>query len=152
MLKKSVITKVKKLHEDAILPQYASANDSGADLFAIEKYVVPAGERIIAKTGLAIELPISYEAQIRSKSGIALKAGVMVLNSPGTVDEGYRGEVGVILYNTSKIPYVIEKGDKIAQMVIVPVEQSEFQEVDELSDTSRGQGGFGSTGLKAKNV
>lgn len=140
-------TKVKKLHEDAILPQYASNSESGADVFAIQDYVVKAGERVLVKTGIAIELPQGYEAQVRSKSGIALKSGVMVLNSPGTIDESYRGEVGVILFNTSKEDYIIEKGHKVAQLVIVPVEQTMFIEAEELSDSVRGEGGFGSTGL-----
>lgn len=141
------VTKVKKLHEDAKLPVYANKlGDSGADVFAIDDYSIAPGERALVKTGIAIVLPDGYECQVRSKSGLALKRGLMVLNSPGTVDNGYRGEVGVILYNTSNETQHIEKGDKVAQLVIVPVQQSLFVEVDEMDETSRGAGGYGSTG------
>lgn len=140
-------TKVKKLHKDAKLPVYANEfGDSGADVFAIDNYSIAPGERALVKTGIAIVLPDGYECQVRSKSGLALKRGLMVLNSPGTVDNGYRGEVGVILYNTSNETQHIEKGDKVAQLVIVPVQQSLFVEVDEMDETSRGAGGYGSTG------
>lgn len=141
------VTKVKKLHEDAKLPVYANKlGDSGADVFAIDNYSIAPGERALVKTGIAIVLPDGYECQVRSKSGLALKRGLMVLNSPGTVDNEYRGEVGVILYNTSNETQHIEKGDKVAQLVIVPVQQSFFVEVDEMDETSRGAGGYGSTG------
>lgn len=141
------VIKVKKLHEDAKLPVYANKfGDSGADVFAIDNYSIAPGERALVKTGIAIVLPDGYECQVRSKSGLALKRGLMVLNSPGTVDNGYRGEVGVILYNTSNETQHIEKGDKVAQLVFVPVQQSLFIEVYEMDETSRGAGGYGSTG------
>ena len=145
-MNKNLVTKVKKLREDAILPKYASSGHSGADLFTPEAVVIRAGERKLVKTGIAIALPEGYEAQVRSKSGLALKAGLMVLNSPGTVDEKYRGEVGVIIFNTDENDYEFNAGDKIAQLVISPISQSHFIEVDELDETDRGQGGFGSTG------
>lgn len=141
-------TKVTKLHKDAKLPVYANEkSDSGADVFSIDNYTLQPGERKLIKTGIAIALPDRYECQVRSKSGLALKKGLMVLNSPGTVDNGYRGEIGVILYNASNETQLIEKGDKIAQLVIVQVEQTQFIEVNKLpEDTSRGESGFGSTG------
>lgn len=145
-MKKEIMTKVKKLREDAILPAYAGSGDSGADLFTPEEVTVKAGERILIKTGIAIALPDGYEAQVRSKSGLALKKGLMVLNSPGTVDNLYRGDVGVIMYNSSNEDHTFAAGDKIAQLVIVPVEQSNFEIVDELDETDRGGNGFGSTG------
>lgn len=148
MLDKNVNTKIKKLVEDAKLPTYASNGDSGADLYSIENRVLRPGERALIRTGIAIALPEGHEAQVRSKSGIALKNGVMCLNSPGTVDESYRGEVGVILYNSSCNDYEVKKGEKIAQMVIKPVYQSNFEVVEELDETTRGGKGFGSTGLK----
>lgn len=139
--------KVKKLHEDAKLPQYANQwSDSGADVFSIEKYEIKPGERVLVKTGIAISVSDGYECQVRSKSGLALKRGLIVLNSPGTVDNGYRGEVGVIICNLSNETQIIEKGDKVAQLVIVPVGQAIFLEVNELDSTTRGDGGFGSTG------
>ena len=138
---------VKKLHEDAKLPQYANQwGDSGADVFAIDNYELQPGERKLIKTGIAIVLQDGFECQVRSKSGLALKRGLFVLNSPGTVDNGYRGEIGVILCNLSKEVQVIEKGDKVAQIVVVPVGQAAIVEVKEIDSTSRGEGGFGSTG------
>lgn len=145
-MNKNLVTKVKKLREDAVLPRYASSGDSGADLFTPDAVTIIAGERKLIKTGVAIALPDGYEAQVRSKSGLALKAGLMVLNSPGTVDEKYRGEIGVIIFNTDKTDYEFNAGDKIAQLIISPISQSHFIEVDELDATDRGEGGFGSTG------
>jgi dUTP pyrophosphatase len=104
--------------------------------------------RAIIKTGLFIELPIGFEAQVRPRSGLAAKKGITVLNSPGTVDADYRGEIGVILVNLSQEPFVVENGERIAQLVIAKHERAEWIEVDELSETSRGTGGFGSTGVK----
>jgi dUTP pyrophosphatase len=105
-------------------------------------------ERTIVKTGLFIELPIGYEAQVRPRSGLAAKKGITVLNSPGTVDADYRGEIGVILVNLSNEDFVIENGERIAQLIIAKHERAEWVEVQELSETSRGKGGFGSTGVK----
>lgn len=147
MLEKKVKTLVKKIHPDAILPKYATDGDSGADVCTYEDVTIPAGERVLVKTGIVIALPYGHEAQVRSKSGLAFKAGIQVLNSPGTVDEGYRGEVGVILYNTGKFDYLFKKGDKIAQLVVKPVYQSIFEETTgELDSTERGEGGFGHNG------
>jgi dUTP pyrophosphatase len=109
--------------------------------------LVPLG-RVIVKTGLFIELPMGYEAQVRPRSGLAIKKGITVLNSPGTVDADYRGEIGVILVNLSNEDFVIENGERIAQLIIAKHERAEWIEVQELSETSRGEGGFGSTGVK----
>ena len=105
-------------------------------------------ERTIVKTGLFIELPIGYEAQVRPRSGLAAKKGITVLNSPGTIDADYRGEIGVILVNLSNEVFVVENGERIAQLIIAKHERAEWIEVQELSETSRGEGGFGSTGVK----
>lgn len=140
--------KIKKLSDEAIIPKYAKKGDAGADLYSIEDTIIKPNERKLIHTGIAIELPENHEAQVRSRSGLALKNGIVVLNSPGTVDEGYRGEVGVILCNLGQVDFAITKGMKIAQMVIKPVEQARFLEVEQLSDSDRGQGGFGSTGVK----
>lgn len=138
--------KVKKLHEDAVLPSYANRGDAGMDLYSIEDGGITPGERCLIRTGIAIELPKGVEAQIRPRSGLALKKGITVLNTPGTIDEGYRGEVGVILINHSDEIVFIKKGDRIAQMVINKVESVKIEEVKGLSGTDRGKGGFGSTG------
>ena len=140
------IVKVKQLTENAVEPQYAKAGDAGADLRAVESMAIFPGDSALVKTGIAIELPAGYEAQVRPRSGLAYKKQVTVLNTPGTVDEGYRGEVGVILINHGKTTFHIEAGDKIAQLVIKPVEQAHFELVEELSTSDRADGGFGSTG------
>ena len=139
--------KIKKLHPDAHIPEYAHFGDSGADLFATEEAMLQPMERKAVGTGLSAEVPQGFELQVRPKSGLALKSGLTVLNTPGTIDFGYRGEIKVILINLSMEPYTIEKGQKIAQLVVAPVAYANFREVDDLSDTSRGGGGFGSTGL-----
>lgn len=140
--------KIKKINESAILPQYAHEGDAGLDLFSIEEKIIKPGETVLIHTGIQIELPKSTEAQIRPRSGLALKHSITVLNTPGTIDEGYRGEIGVILINHSKVSFTVEKGMKIAQMVIKPVLKVSIQEVNELSLTERADGGFGSSGLK----
>jgi len=140
--------KVKRIHKDAKLPRCAHFNDAGLDLFAVEEVLIKASETALIKTGIQIELPIQTEAQIRPRSGLALKNGITVLNTPGTIDEGYRGEIGIILINHSKEDFLVEKGMKIAQMVIKPVWQVEVSEVEELSESIRGEGGFGSTGKR----
>ncbi len=142
-----MIVRIKRLTDDAILPQYAHPGDAGMDLFANSELEIGPGETALVKTGISIELPPNYEAQVRPRSGLALKKQITVLNTPGTIDEGYRGEVGVILINHGKQTFPVEKGMKVAQMVIKPVEQAQVIEVEELSDTSRGEGGFGSTGV-----
>ena len=147
---RAVILKVKKLAGDAILPQYAHPGDAGLDLFSNERADIGPGESRLVKTGIAIELPAGTEAQVRPRSGLAAKHRITVLNAPGTVDEGYRGEVGVILINHGKSAFVVEKGMKIAQMVVQPVLTVDVVEAGELSDTARSTGGFGSTGNSAK--
>jgi dUTP pyrophosphatase len=132
------------------LPHYETIASAGMDLRANISEPITMGplERAIVPTGLFIELPIGVEAQVRPRSGLAAKKGVTVLNAPGTIDADYRGEVGVILVNLSNEPFVIENGERIAQMVIAQHEQAVWKEVIELSTTDRGEGGFGSTGVK----
>jgi dUTP pyrophosphatase len=139
---------VKKLTPDAVLPQYAHPGDAGVDVFSNEHVVLNPGDYRVVKTGIAIELPPGTEAQVRPRSGLAAKHGLSVLNTPGTIDEGYRGEVGVILIHHGREPFTVEKGMKIAQMVVKPVIRVEVNEIETLSDTSRGAGGFGSTGTR----
>ncbi len=137
---------------DLPLPAYATEQSAGLDLMAaVEADVTLApGDRALVPTGLAIALPPGYEAQVRPRSGLALKNGVTVLNSPGTVDADYRGEVGVILSNHGAEPFTVSRGMRIAQMVVAPVTQLAWNEVDDLTDSERGAGGFGSTGTSAK--
>ena len=132
------------------LPNYETIASAGLDLRAniTEPITLQPLERTIVKTGLFIELPIGFEAQVRPRSGLAAKHGVTVLNAPGTIDADYRGEIGVILVNISQENFVIENGERIAQLVIAKHERAEWVEVKELSETSRGEGGFGSTGVK----
>jgi dUTP pyrophosphatase len=134
------------------LPHYATEHAAGMDLLAaIEgKIILAAGKRAIVPTGLSIALPMGYEAQVRPRSGLAAKHGVTVANAPGTIDADYRGEVGVILINLGEEDFVIERGMRIAQMVIAPVTTIIWEETDTLPDTERGSGGFGSTGLNNK--
>ena len=132
------------------LPAYATAQSAGMDLRAniSEPIVLHPMERRLVPTGLYIALPEGYEAQVRPRSGLALKHGITVLNAPGTIDADYRGEVGVLLVNLSDTPFVVNDGERIAQMVIARHEQGEWMPVDELDDTERGTGGYGHTGVK----
>ena len=132
------------------LPNYETLASAGMDLRAsIETPVILKPlERAIIKTGLFIELPIGYEAQVRPRSGLAAKKGITVLNAPGTIDADYRGEIGVILVNLSNEDFTVENGERIAQLIIAKHERAEWNEVRELSETTRGAGGFGSTGVK----
>ena len=139
--------KIKKLSETAVIPEYAHPGDAGMDLFSSEELILKPGEYKVVKTGITIELPPSTEAQVRPRSGLAAKHGITVLNSPGTIDEGYRGEVGVILINHSNKDFHITTGMKIAQMIIATVVRAEIEEADHLTQTRRGDGGFGSTGV-----
>lgn len=150
--------KIKKLYPDAVLPTYAhgSESDAGMDLYAQEDAQLPYDVPTLVKTGVAIELPPYYEAQVRSRSGLALKNGVHVFNSPGTVDPAYRGELGVILLWNGHITEMklipdrflqISKGDRIAQLVVTKYEPVYWTEVDELGESDRGEGGYGSTGV-----
>ena len=131
------------------LPQYATKASAGIDLRANLKadIIMKPLERTIVPTGLFIEIPIGYEAQVRPRSGLAIKKGVTVLNTPGTIDADYRGEIMIILINLSNKDFVIKHGERIAQMVIAAHEQAEWNLVDDLSETERGAGGFGSTGV-----
>ena len=132
------------------LPHYETIASAGMDLRAniTESIVLKPLDRTIVKTGLFIELPIGFEAQVRPRSGLAAKKGITVLNAPGTVDADYRGEIGVILVNLSNQDFTIENGERVAQLIIAKHERAEWIEVKELSETDRGEGGFGSTGVK----
>jgi dUTP pyrophosphatase len=135
---------------DHEMPHYETGASAGMDLRAniAEPVTLAPLARTIIKTGLFMELPVGYEAQVRPRSGLAAKKGITVLNAPGTIDADYRGEVGVILVNLSNQAFVIENGDRIAHMVIAKLERAEWEQVELLSDTVRGDGGFGSTGVK----
>ena len=146
------VLKFKRLHPDAILPAYATAGSAGMDItfqsgeFQPEQVTLWVGDRWTFNTGLAVEIPEGYELQCRSRSGLAANVGVMVLNSPGTIDSDYRGEIKVILLNTGGREVNFKNGDRIAQLVLAKTPKLPIIEVEELSDTERGQGGFGSTG------
>ena len=141
-----ITIKIKKI-ADVKTPHYVHKGDSGVDLFAAEDYMLKPMERKLIGTGIKIEIPHGYEAQVRPKSGLAIEHGISHANSVGTIDSGYRGEIKVPLINLSDKAYKIEKGKKIAQMVFAKVEEAGFEEVDELGSTTRNEGGFGSTGL-----
>lgn len=131
----------------AQLPSYAHPGDAGMDVCSVETLVLQPGARALVRTGLKMQLPFGMEAQIRPRSGLALKHGVTVFNSPGTIDAGYRGELGVVLINLGQEPFTVEKGMRIAQMVIAPVLSATIEEVSALDASDRAAGGFGSTGL-----
>jgi len=134
-----------------VLPKYETALSAGMDLRANEDVIIPMGETRLVKTGLHVAIPIGYEMQIRSRSGLAFKNSIFVLNSPGTIDSDYRGEIGIILHNSSESGFTVKEGDRVAQAVICPVVQAvlvELDEIDELDETPRGRDGFGSTGVK----
>ena len=139
--------KVLRSDPEAQLPAYAHPGDAGMDVRSIEELTLAPGARALVHTGLVLMLPPDAEAQVRPRSGLALKHGVTVLNTPGTIDAGYRGEVGVILINLGAEPFTVEKGMKIAQIVVSPVAQAEVVEVTSVDETDRGAGGFGSTGV-----
>ena len=138
--------RVRRLTPSAVLPTYARPGDAGLDLHASAATVIGPGETATISTGIAIELPSDTEAQVRPRSGLARRHAVTVLNTPGTIDEGYRGEVGVILINHGQTPFQVEVGMRVAQLVVQRRATIEVLEVDALSDTDRGSGGFGSTG------
>ncbi|MGK5512271.1 dUTP diphosphatase [Brevibacillus formosus] len=171
---KKLNVRIKKLHDDAVIPQYARAMDAGFDLVAVDDVLIKPGETKKVPTGLAFALPEGFELQIRDRSGVASKTKLRVSNAPGTVDAGYRGEVSVIMDNISQLKqgivagefvfidgrdalgkehdrgsYIIQKGDKVAQGVIAIVPIAQFEVVDELDETERGTGGFGSSGVRA---
>ncbi|MBO6560540.1 MAG: dUTP diphosphatase [Nisaea sp.] len=150
MTSATVDVKVRRLPHgaDLPLPAYQTADSAGMDLLAAigEDVVLAPGERKLIPTGLAIALPPGYEAQVRPRSGLALRNGITQLNTPGTIDADYRGEIGVILINHGAEPFTVTRGMRIAQMVVAPVIQARWNEVTELDETERGSGGFGSTG------
>lgn len=135
-----------KASADGLLPTYMSEGAAGADVKAAEEAVIQPGKRAVVSTGLFFEVPFGYEVQIRPRSGLAAKHGVIIPNSPGTLDSDYRGELKVILLNLGDEAFVVKKGDRIAQIVVAKVHRAEFAKHDELSATQRGEGGFGSTG------
>ncbi len=137
---------VRLLHPAAQLPRRAHPGDAGADLFAVEELVIPAGERRDVGTGIALAIPSGYAGFVQPRSGLAFKHGIMVVNSPGLIDAGYRGELRVSLYNSGREPFTVAVGERIAQFVVQKVEEPEFLATAELPDTSRGEGGFGSSG------
>lgn len=152
IMTEEMILKAKKLDPSSQIPRYAHPGDAGLDLHSNEDAELAPGETRLIHTGISIELPPNTEAQVRPRSGIAGKHGVTVLNSPGTIDEGYRGEVGVLLINHGKSAFRVTKGMRIAQMIISPVLRVDVREVEDLSNTHRGKGGFGSTGTERNPV
>lgn len=151
-MQKIRVAVVKMPHAEGIdLPAYATSQSAGVDLCAAvaEDKILKPGERALIPTGLSLALPEGYEAQVRPRSGLALKNGITVLNSPGTIDADYRGEVQVILANLGAEPFTVSRGMRIAQMVVAAHAQIEWEAVEELSETARGTGGFGSTGVAA---
>ena len=143
----SVTVKFKMLPDCRDLaPRKAHADDAAYDLRSRQELIISPKTTVLVPTGLFLEIPPGYEAQIRSRSGLALKNALSLPNAPGTIDAGYRGEVGVIMYNRGEVPFQIRRGDRIAQMVISKLPEIELVEVDELEESSRGAGGFGSTG------
>jgi len=142
--------RVKRLRPDSVnpLPAYMTSHSAGMDLYAelTEAITLDPGDRVLVPTGIAIELPDGYEAQIRPRSGLAIRHGISLVNSPGTIDTDYRGEIGVIVINHGREPFVLRGGERIAQIVFAPFARAVLEEVDELTGTSRGEGGFGHTG------
>ena len=147
-----VAVRIKRLpHGEGLdLPRYATAGAAGMDVLSAEDVIIEPGARQAVATGLAVAIPPGYEIQVRPRSGLALKHGISVPNTPGTIDSDYRGELKVILINHGAEPFVIHRGDRIAQLVLAPVTLAEWDEVSELDETMRGAGGFGSTGGHAK--
>ncbi len=144
---------IKKLHPNAVVPAYMTEHAAGMDLCTVieEPVVLAPGERALLPTGLALEIPPGYEGQVRPRSGLALKKGISLVNSPGTIDADYRGEVGIIIINHGAEAVEFLPGDRIAQLIIAPVTQAVLAEVDELNDSVRSSGGFGHTGVNLKS-
>lgn len=147
-----VPVKIKRLTPAAKLPKYEHPGDSGADLVAIDDYVILPSQWVAVSTGLAAEVAAGFELQVRPRSGLASRHGITVLNTPGTVDAGYRGEIKVILMNLGATPFHIQKGDRIAQLIVAPVVWGDFEEVEHLTPSQRGTGGFGSTGIASFEI
>lgn len=146
--KEKVKVQIQKLYEDVKLPEYAHDGDSGMDVLSRNEETLLPKETALFPLGFKVGIPEGYEIQVRSKSGLSLKMQLVVLNSPGTIDSNYRGECGVIVHNSGKDSKTINVGDKIAQIVLTPVNKCLWEEVEDLDETSRGSGGYGSTGLK----
>ena len=142
------LLQIKKLHPAAKLPRYMTDLAAGMDVCAVldDDIVLQPGNRVLVPTGLAFAIPAGYEVQVRPRSGLAIKHGISMVNSPGTIDADYRGEIRIILINHGEEPFTISSGDRIAQLVVAPVCQAELLEVEDLSETARGAGGFGHTG------
>ena len=139
-----------KLHEDAVEPKYNYESDSGFDLHSTEEIIVPPFGRVLVPTGISLDIKDGFEVQVRSKSGLALNQGLMCLNSPGTVDNGYTGEVKAIIFNTNQVPFTISKGMKVAQAVLCPVVNGKWVDLvnkETINNKERGENGFGSTGI-----
>lgn len=141
-----MIVKIKKLHKDAVVPQYQTVGSAGFDLHALEGATIAPKSRVVIATGLAFAIEQGYEVQVRPRSGLAFKHGITVLNTPGTIDSDYRGEIKVVLINLGEESFTINQGDRIAQGVVKAVIQAQMEEVAELDATIRGERGFGSTG------
>ena len=139
--------RIERIHPSAILPRYAhgSDEDAGMDLHAVEAVTLPRGVPTLVPTGLIVEVPPGYEAQVRPRSGLALKHAITLPNSPGTIDPGYRGEIRVVMFNLGRTNYTVEKGDRVAQLIVAPYDAVQWEE-GELGDSVRGAGGFGSSG------
>lgn len=143
---RKIDVKIEKISPKAKIPTYAHHDDACCDLYAVEDYVIHIGQSCLIRTGIAIEIPTGYEVQVRPRSGLALKHGFTVLNAPGTVDAQYRNEIRVLGINLGNEIFSVREGDRVAQMCIKPVYTMKFTEVDQLSDSDRGLGGWGSTG------
>lgn len=141
-----VPVKIEKVDPHAIIPTYAHPDDACCDLYIVEDYTIRPGQRLLLRTGVAIEIPTGYEVQIRPRSGLAWKDGLTLVNAPGTVDAQYRNEVKLLVINLGRKPVTLNRGDRAAQMCIKPVYTMKFQVVDKLSQSDRGLGGWGSTG------
>ena len=141
----------KRIHSAAVLPVYAHPDDAGMDVCACEAVTIAPGARALVPTGLVMELPGGHEVQVRPRSGLALKHGITLLNTPGTIDAGYRGEIGIILINLGQEPFQVTPGMRIAQMVAAPVLRATIEEASVVSETARGTGGFGSTGTHKRD-
>lgn len=138
---------IKKLHPDAVVPRHAYGDgDAGVDLASVESLVLAGGERALVATGIAVAIPPGYGGFVQPRSGLAARHGITLTNSPGLIDSNYRGEIRVIIQNTGHSDFEIKAGDRIAQLVVMPVEHAEFEEVDVLPASGRGEGGFGSSG------
>lgn len=143
--REKIKVQIEKLNPNAKLPEYAHPTDAGADVFAVKETVIPAGETVLVGTGLKLAIPRGYEIQVRPRSGLSLKTDLRIANAPGTIDSSYRGELGIIMWNTGSDEYTIEAGDKIAQLIIAPTPMMVFEEATISDSTDRGEGGFGST-------